>query len=458
MAAPAAGSHGVPRLEDTVQQVVEIARKRGASAAEATVSEGDEFSVTVRMGEVETLKESGSRGVGVRVLFGRHTGSSYTSDLTPEGLERMVSQAVDLAKITTEDPFAGLPDPADLGALPTDLQLYYEDVAALDAATKIDQARLAEKVALDFDPRISNSEGGSFGSYLARTAFANSSGFSGSYKTSTCSLSVVAVARDGDRMERDHWYSSARSAARLESPEEIGRIAAQRVLRRLNPRKVPTQKAAVVFDPRMARSLAGHVFEAVNGVAVYRKESFLHDKLGEKVASDRITIIDDATIPGLFGSSPFDDEGVPTRRTPIIEKGVLKNFLLNTYTARKLGARTTGSASRGITGNASVGHGNLYLESGAVSVAELLKQAGTGLYVTELMGFGVNAVTGDYSRGATGLWIENGELAYPVSEVTIAGNLKDMLLSIEVLANDLEFRSSVASPTLLIPKMTISGQ
>jgi PmbA protein len=258
-------------------------------------------------------------------------------------------------------------------------------------------------------------------------------------------------------MERDYWFSSARHVSQLESPGDIGRKAAERVIRRLGSRKIPTQKAPIVFEPRVARSLLGHIFDAINGDAIYRRASFLLDRLGEQVAARHVNVVDDATIPGLFGSSPYDDEGVPSRRTVVIENGVLKSYFLNSYTARKLGMRTTGHASRGITGNASIGHGNLYMEKGKLTVQELFRQTGSGLYVTELMGFGVNAVTGDYSRGASGLWIENGELAYPVSEVTIAGNLKDMLMNIEAVADDLEFRGSVACPTLVVGGMTISG-
>jgi PmbA protein len=259
-------------------------------------------------------------------------------------------------------------------------------------------------------------------------------------------------------MERDYWTTVARSAARLDKPAEVGRIAAQRALRRLHARKVETQKVPVVFEPRVARSLLGHIFEAVSGETVYRRASFLADKLGQAVAANTVTLIDDATLPGLFGSSPFDDEGVPPRRTVVIDKGLLTSYLLNTYTARKLGLKTTGNASRGITGNATVGHGNFYLEPGEVPPEALLKSVRRGLYVTELMGFGVNIVTGDYSRGAVGLWIENGELAYPVSEVTIAGNLASMLANIEAVASDLEFRGSTASPTLLVREMTVSGR
>jgi PmbA protein len=287
--------------------------------------------------------------------------------------------------------------------------------------------------------------------------FANSLGFAEAYRGSRCSLSVSPVARHNGAMERDYWFSSARSFAGIESPGDVGRRAAERTLRRLGARKIPTQTATVVFEPRTARSLLEHICDAIDGESIYRKASFLADKLGEKIASEQVTIIDDGTIPGLFGTSPFDDEGVPTRRTPVIENGILKNWLLNTYTARKLGLATTGNASRGLTGNAGVGHNNFFLEKGSRAPEEIVRSIRKGLYVTELIGSGVNIVTGDYSRGAAGLWIENGEIAYPVSEVTIAANLADMLLRISAIGADLEFRGATASATLAIEEMTISG-
>jgi PmbA protein len=449
--------HDAPHLEELAAGVVKYALERGASGAECTVNEGNEFSATVRMGEVEQIKEAGSRGAGVRVLSGKRTGSSYTSDLTPEGLEAMVRQAVELARITTEDPYAGLPDPAELGVHKAPLDLYFEDVAASGAAARVEMARLAEKAALDFDPRVSNSEGGSFGAYTGASAFANSLGFSGSYRRSNCSLSVVPVVKDGDTMERDYWYSAARSVAKLEPPEYVGRKAAERALRRLNARAISTRKAPVIFEPRVARTLLGHIFELVHGESVYRKASLWAGKLGEKVAAGCVTVIDDSTLPGLFGSAPFDDEGAPSRRNVIIDKGVLTSYLLNSYTARKLGMKSTGSASRGLSGNAGIGHGNLFLESGSDAAQGILKRMGSGLLVTELMGHGFNGVTGDYSRGAAGLWVENGEIAYAVSKVTIAGSIRDMLARVAALGDDLEFRGSVAAPTIAIEEMTISG-
>jgi PmbA protein len=412
----------------------------------------------VRLGEVETLTEAGSRGAGLRVLAGKRVGSAYTSDLTEDGIRRMVDSALELSTITTEDPFAGLPAEADLGSIDVDLQLFSPTVAGLSTDWKIEQAQAAEAAAFAVDKRIANSEGASFSTHLGQTVFANSLGFAGGYKTSSCSLSAVPVAKDGSSMERDFWFSIARSADKLEPADYVGRRAAERALRRLGARKAPTQKAPIIFDPRVARSLVDNLFDAVSGDAIYRGESFLANKLGQRIANENLTLIDDATLPGLFGSSPFDDEGVPSRRTVVIENGVLKSWLLNSYTARKLGMRTTGNASRGITGNASVGHGNLFLQPGDTTPDAMIGSIGNGFYVTELIGFGVNTVTGDYSRGAAGLWIENGKLAYPVSEVTIASTLQEMLNGLETIGSDLEFRGSIASPTLLIREMTVSGQ
>jgi PmbA protein len=438
--------------------VVKRALASGASDAECTIAEGEEFSANVRMRELENLKEAGSRGAGLRILIGRNTGASYTSDLSSEGIEHMVKSAIELAAITSGDPHAGLPEPEELGKVEGDLQLYSPDVEGLQTALKIDTAKRAEDAALSADPRIFNSEGASFDTHTGRHIFANSRGFAGEYRSSYCSLSTVPVAREGESMERDYWDSSARGYAGLEPPEEVGRIAAGRALRRLNAVKVETRKAPVVFEPRTARSLLDNLFEAVHGMLIYRNESFLAGKLGQKVAHEGVTVVDDGTIPGLFGTSPFDDEGVPSRRTVVIERGVLKNYLLNTYAARKLGMKTTGNASRGLTGNAGIGHGNFYLEKGVQTPEQIIAGISDGFYVTELMGFGVNIVTGDYSRGAAGLWIRNGELAYAVSEVTIAGNLQDMLMNVDAVGSDLHFRGSMAAPTLKIGEMTVGGK
>jgi PmbA protein len=442
--------------------VVERARRAGATEAEVVIREGDEFSTLVRMGQVETLKESGARGIGLRVFMGpsgaHRTASTSTSDFSEAGLAHLVSGAIDLAQVTSEDPFAGLPEASAMGQLSGDLGLYYDDVYGLPTAQRIEYARRTEAAALAADPRLTKSDGGSFDVATGHKVMANSRGFTGEYRRSYCSLSAMPIAETEKGMQRDYWYSSARTLARLESPESIGAEAARRTLRRLDARRVPTQSVPIVFAPEIARSLVGNIFEAANGDSIYRGASFWANQLGQQVASANVTVIDDGTIPGLFGTSPFDGEGLPTRRTVIVENGVLKNYLLNTYTARKLNMQSTANASRGLAGTPGIGGGNLFLEKGTVTPQQMLADVKVGFYVTELMGFGVNMVTGDYSRGAAGLWIENGELTFAVEEVTIAGNLKEMLNNITAIADDLEFRGSVASPTLRIDGMTIAGE
>jgi PmbA protein len=450
-------------LESLAADVVAQAMKAGASDAEVVVREGDEFSVTVRMGEVETLKESGSRGLGLRAFLGKRTGSASTSDLTPDGIRQLVDGAMALAKITEEDTFMGLPEPQEFGVTPGDLHLYFEDVYSLPGSERIAWAKRAEAAALEADPRITNSNGGSFDASTGRKVLANSRGFVGGYRTSYAGVSAAPLAVDvNGQMQRDSWWSGARRIGDLESPEAIGKEAARRTLRRLGARRMPTQQVPVVFAPEVARSLIGSVFEAASGDSIWRHASFLAGKLGETIAAPALTIVDDnfmllPTGVGGFGSSPFDGEGLPSLRTVVVEQGVLRNYLLNTYTARKLGMKSTHNASRGLAGAPGIGCGNLYLEPGPLSPEEIISAIPAGLYVTSLMGFGVNLVTGDYSRGATGLWIENGQLTHAVEEITIAGNLADMLRNVTAIGNDLVFRGSVASPTLRIDGMTLAG-
>jgi PmbA protein len=450
-------------LESLAADVVARAVKAGASDAEAVVREGDEFSVNVRMGEVETLKESGSRGLGLRVFLGKRSASASTSDLTPDGIRQLVDGAMALAKVTEEDPFTGLPERAEFGSLTDDLHLYYEDVYSLPGAERIEWARRAEAAALAADPRITNSDGGSFDAATGSMVLANSRGFVGGYRTSYAGISAAPLAQDANgQMQRDGWWSSARRLADLESPEAIGKEAARRALRRLGARRVATQRVPIVFAPEVARSLIGSVFEAASGDSIWRSASFLAGKLGEQIGASNLTIIDDNTMllpsgMGGFGTSPFDGEGLPSLRTVVVEKGVLRNYLLNTYTARKLKMKSTHNASRGLAGTPGIGCGNLYLEPGALTPEQIIAEIPAGLYVTGLMGFGVNTVTGDYSRGATGLWIENGQLTHAVEEITIAGNLAEMLRNVTAIGNDLEFRGAVASPTLRIDGMTIAG-
>jgi PmbA protein len=446
-------------LQTLATDVVRRATAGGATAAECVVREGDEFSTVVRLGQVETLKESGSKAIGVRVFFGQRAASTYSSDFSKEGIERMLKSALELAKITSEDPYAGIPDASKLGSLSGDLDLYHEDVYSLPGAERIDYARRAEKAALDSDSRIKNSEGGSFDAATGRKVLANSHGFVGEYRRSYCSVAAVPIAQDEQgKMQRDYWYSVARSLAKLDPAEQVGKEAARRTLRRLGARKAKTAHVPVVLDPMVANSMLEHIFEGVNGDSVYRGASFLAGKLGQQIAGSNVTVIDDGTMTGGFGTSPFDGEGIPTRRTVVVENGVLKSYLLNTYTAKKLGLETTANASRGLAGTPGIGPGNYFLQAGTRTPQQIIGDIKDGLYVTEFLGMGVNLVTGDYSRGASGLWIVNGELAYPVEEITVAGNLKDIFNNISEIGSDLEFRGSVASPTIRIDGLTVGGE
>lgn len=444
-------------LDDIAARLVRLALDRGATGVEAAASEGSEFQCRVRLGEVEQIKDAGSRAAGIRVLSGLRAGAATTSDLSDAGLRLAVDQALALADISTEDPHAGLPVPQSLGVLSHDLLLDNPALAALPTPARIDLARRAESAALDADPRITNSEGGSFSLHTGYRAFANSHGFLHGYSSSSCSLSAIAVARDGDRLQRDWWSHSARSLDSLESPESIGRTAASRALRRLGARKPATCKVPVLFDPRTAATLLGHLFSAVTGEAVWQQATFLRGRLGQRIAPPGFTVTDDATIPGRFGTSPCDDEGVLSRRNLVVDDGILASWLLHSYSARRLGLQTTASASRALAGNPCTGHGCLALSPGAESPDSLIRSVQNGLYVTELLGSGVNIVNGDYSRAAAGIWIENGSLAFPVQEATIAGSLPRMFASIAAIGDDLQFRSSVAAPTLLIEEMTVSG-
>jgi PmbA protein len=446
-------------LKSLAQQLVRRAMSKGASAAECVVREGDEFSTVVRLGQVETLKESGSRAIGVRVFFGKRAASTYSSDFSPKGLDRMLNAALELAKITSEDPHAGIPEAEQLGSVAGDLDLYYDDVYSLPSEQRIEYARSTETAAVTFDSRIKNSDGGSFDAATGRKILANSHGFIGEYRRSYCSAAAVPIAQDErGNMQRDYWFSVARSLSRLESPAHIGKVAAERTLRRLGARKAKTAQVPVVFDPLVATSILDHIFEGVNGDSVYRGASFLAGKLGKKIAGDNVTLIDDGTLPGGFGTSPFDGEGVPTRRTVVIENGVLKSYLLNTYTAKKLGLRTTANASRGLAGNPGIGPGNYFLQPGSKAPNEIIGEIQDGLYVTEFLGQGANLVTGDYSRGASGMWISGGEFAYPVEEITVAGNLKEMFFNIAEIGNDLEFRGTMACPTIRIEGLMVGGE
>ncbi|MDO8479561.1 MAG: TldD/PmbA family protein [Candidatus Rokubacteria bacterium] len=441
---------------DLLSDVLKRARERGATAADAFLVEDKAFSAQVRLGRVDTVKHAREQHLSLRVFSGKSAAAASTSDFSRTSVERLVDEAVSLSRITAPDELSGLPEASVLAREIPALDLDDPTGHDLSPEEKIELARRCEAAALGADPRITNSEGGDFADRRARYAYAGSHGFAAEYGTSSFSLSASPVASENGHMQRDGWYHVTRKRARLDSPEEIGKTAASRALRRLGARQVKTAQVPVVFDPETAASLVRHVAGAVAGPSLYRGASFLLDKLGQQIAAPGVTIIDDGTISGGLGSRPFDGEGLPILRTVVVDKGVLTSYLLDTYSGRKLGMASTHHAARDGSG-VTVGTTNLYLAKGAADPKDLIGSVKQGLYVTELIGFGVNGVTGDYSRGAVGMWIDNGELAYPVEEITIAGNLLDMFRAIEGVGNDLVFRDRTAAPTVLVGRMTVAG-
>jgi PmbA protein len=443
-------------VQDLLADLLKQATRRGATAADAFVVQDQSFSALVRLGQVDTVKHAREQHMALRVFVGKAVAAASTSDLSAEAMTRLVDEAVSLARVTSPDEMAGLPEATELARQVPDLDLRDPGGHDLLPEEKIELARRCEAAALGADARITNSEGGDFGDRRARYAYATSHGFSGEYETSSFSLAVSPVAAENGQMQRDSWYHVTRKRARLDAPEEIGRIAARRTVRRLGARRVKTAEVPVIFDADMAATLVRHIAGAASGPALYRRASFLVGKLGERIAAPSVTIVDDGTMPGALGSRPFDGEGLPVRRTVVVDQGVLRSYLLDTYSGRKLGLPSTHHAARDGSG-VSVSTTNLHLAAGDREPADLIRSVKNGLYVTELIGFGVNGVTGDYSRGAAGLWIENGELTYPVEEITVAGNLLDMLHAVEGVGNDLVFRDRTAAPTLLIGRMTVAG-
>ena len=439
------------------ERMLEQAKQMGATAADLLFAEAESMGVRVRMGEIERLESAQEQRLGLRCFIGRRSASTSTSDLSPDSIRELVARTCGLAKVTAEDPAAGLPDPSEWAKLIPDLDLYDEAAARLTAEDRIGLAKRAEGAALAVDPRLTNSEGADCDYSGAEVWYASSSGFIGSYRGTRTSISVSPVAAQNGRMQRDYWYTSGRHLRHLISPDEVGRIAAERTLRRLGARPVKTQQAPVIFDPETASQLLGTIVSAVSGYSLYRRASFLVDQLTKPVAAPIVTVEDDGTIPREVGSKPFDGEGLPTRKKKVIDGGVLKSYLLDCYTARKLNLKPTGNATRGVGDPPGVAPTNLRLVPGDSAPEAIIRSVPNGLYVTELIGFGINLATGDYSQGAAGVWIEKGELTFPVEEVTIAGNLRDMLMQIEAIGNDLPPHRGVASPTIKIGRMTIAG-
>jgi PmbA protein len=441
------------------QWALDQARRYGATAAEVLLVSAESIAAGVRLGEVEKLKSSRERRLGIRVFVDNASASASTAEMERDSLDGFIENTVAMARLTAPDPFSGLPEPIRQARDWPDLELTDSQRGIVGADEALALARTAEKAALGADPRIRNSEGGEFHSGLYSVLFANSNGFAGEYSATSYNLAAAPIAQSEDgRMQQGYWYSAGRHFSALEDPETIGKTAARRALRRLGARKIKTTRAPIVFDPDMAASLLRALAGAASGPSLYKGASFLAGKLGEQIMSANITIHDDGLMRSGLGSKPFDGEGLPTNRKGMVEKGVLKTYLLDCYSARKLELEPTGNASRGVGEAPGVSPTNFYLEPGPYTHEQVIKSVKRGLYVTELIGFGVNGVTGDYSRGAGGLWIEDGEPVYPVQEITIAGNLKDMFMSIEMIGNDLKWRSAIVAPTIKISEMMIAGE
>ena len=441
-------------------RIVARATKGGATVAECMLRSGRELSTKVRLGEPELVEEAGHRSAGLRVMKGKQVAVTSTSDLTEHGIERFVADALELVEISQEDPFAG---PADAKLLMNpkdapDLDLFDPAGGNVNAAQAIAMAKKGEDAARAFDKRITNSEGATFGRTAGGAAIVLSSGFRAAYTGSYSSLSVVPVADDeGGKKRRGYHWTAKRFLAEMDDPAKVGEEAARRTVRKLGAKSVATGTFPVIFDPDAARSILGMLAGCIMGSSIWRKASYLVGREGTQVASDLVTVLDDPLIPRAPGSRPYDGEGLASRKNLVVEKGILKTYLCDSYSARKLGRESTGSASRG--GGAGVGcsTSNFILQPGTDSPESILKGTKRGLFVTDMMGFGFNAVTGDFSRGASGFWIEDGELTFPVSEVTISLNVDDLYKSIDAVGSDLDLRTSTAAPTIRVAKMTIAG-
>jgi PmbA protein len=437
-------------FEDLVDAALAHAKKLGATSAGAEASEGTGLSVGVRKGELETVERNRDKSLGVTVYAGQRRGNASTSDFSPQAIQRTVQAAYDIARFTAVDPAAGLPEADDIATDARDLDLFHPWPISSEQAA--DMARECERAALAVSRRIGNSEGASVSAQQSHFFSAHTHGFRGGYASSRHSLSVAPIAGRGNAMQRDYWLSSMRDARQLASPQAVGRYAAERALSRLGSRKIATRECPVLFEAPLAAGLLGSFVHAVSGGALYRKTTFLPDSLGKPVFAPHVDIDEDPFIPGGKGSSPFDEEGVRVQRRKVVKGGRVQGYFLSTYSARKLGMKTTGNAG---------GSHNLTLTSRLTGpgddLPEMLRKLGTGLFVTELMGQGVNPVTGDYSRGANGFWVENGRIAYPVQEITIAGNLREMFMGIEAVGADAYNHGAKTVGSVLVNRMKLAG-
>jgi PmbA protein len=435
-------------LESIIERALEEASARGASQAEAAVSQDTGLSVGVRLGEVETLEHQRDRSMGITVYFGQRKGSASTADFSLEAVRATVAKACSIARFTAEDSSAGLADAALMARAPQNLDLSHPWDVSADRAIEI--AKSCEAAALSFDSRINNSEGASIGTHQGLHVYGNTHGFVGGYPTTAHTLSCVVLAGKGEEMQRDYWYTSSRDWRELQDAKSVGRESARRTIARLNPRKISTRRAPVLFAPELARGLIGHFVAAIRGSSQYREASFLLNSAGQQVFPAGISIDERPHILKAMGSAPFDDEGVATKDRRLIADGVLTGYILSSYSARKLGLQTTG--------NAGGSHNLLVAPTLTGGLDAMLSRLGSGLLLTELMGQGVNTVTGDYSRGAAGFWVENGAIQHPVAEITIAGNLRSMFAGIAAVGDDTDTRGGVRVGSILLQEMTIAGE
>ncbi len=449
----------VEELETLAAQVVDRALDRGVDVAEAIARAGSELSTKVRMGEPELVEEAGHRGIGLRVMKNQRVALISTSDLTEAGLQRFIDDAIELVEVSQEDPFAGPADPEQLAdPVPAADGLFDPAVDEVDAATALDWAKRGEAAARAADERITNSDGSTFTRASGAFAMVLSNGFRSGYATSYASLVVTPVADDADHKKRRgfHW-TARRHLAELDAAEAVGEEAARRTVRLLGAKKVPSCEAAVVFDPDAGRSILGMLAGCIMGSSIWRKQSYLRDRIDTEVASSLVNVVDDPFLPKAPGSRPFDGEGLASRRNVVVENGVLKTYLCDCYSARKLDRESTASASRGGGGGVGPGTTNFVLQPTDRPADDIIKTTEKGLLVVQMMGFGFNAVTGDFSRGASGFWIENGKITHPVSEVTISLNVDELFKRIDAVGDDLDLRTSTATPTFRVSRMTIAG-
>lgn len=445
----------------TVQRALARAERAGAHAADAVLVESDSVETRVRGEEIDFVKQARERTLGIRAFVkgeaGLRSAITSTSDLAWDAVDRLADDTVALAQATAEDPDAGLPEERFAADLP-DLTLVDPRDRAVSMEERIDEARRAERAARSVDPRISNSEGSEVSSSFSRVAYGNTTGFLAEYESAAHSRSTMPIASENGAMQTDHWWSVARHRSALEEPEAVGSRAAERALGRLGARRVRTCEVPIIFDGVSARSLLGNLVSCLSGYAIYRKSSFLAGRLEETIASELVSVVDDGRLPGGLGSRPFDGEGLATRRNVVMERGRLQSYLLDSYSGRKLGMASTGNAARSAGSAPRVAATNLWIEPGTSTLEEMIAGTERGLLVTDLFGFGFNAVTGDYSRGVRGAWIEGGEAVHPVEEITIAGNLGEMLKRIDALGSELVWLGSVAAPALRIERMTVAGE